>query len=117
MLVLARWTRSLGGKRSLAHARNDSSGALVDLLLAEGHQPHLAAQAGAEGRGEGAQAVGAVVVVQHVLRDLVDHQEQRRRAAGRRNLSMSPIALTASSGDSLRTWVPARLVYQLIGSV
>jgi len=56
------------------------AGELVELLLAERQQPDLAVQAGAEGRGEGAQAVGAVVVVLDVLRDLVDDQEQGRLA-------------------------------------
>jgi hypothetical protein len=68
----------LGREAVLGPGEERLARALVDLLLAERHQPHLAVQAGAEGRGEGAQAVGAVVVVQDVLRDLVDDQEQGR---------------------------------------
>ena len=38
-------------------------------------------------------------------------------ASGRRNFSMSRMAATASSGDSERVCVPARLVNQAMGSV
>ena len=68
----------LGREAVLGPGEEGLARALVDLLLAERHQPHLAVQTGPERRGEGAQAVGAVVVVQDVLRDLVDDQEQGR---------------------------------------
>jgi hypothetical protein len=52
------------------------AGLLFEALLAQGEEPGLAAQARPQGRGEGAQAIGAVGAGQHVLGDLVHHQEE-----------------------------------------
>jgi hypothetical protein len=67
----------LGGEAVLGPDEERVVGALVELLLAQGEEPGAAAQAGAEGGGEGAQAVDAVAAVDDVLGDLVDDQEQR----------------------------------------
>lgn len=53
------------------------AGGLVQLLLPQGQQPGLTLEGTAQGGGEGAQAVHAVLVGQHVLGHLVHHDEQR----------------------------------------
>ncbi len=78
MLVAARWTRSLGGKRSLAQIQEGEISLLLELLLAQGQEPSPALERGPKRGGKGAQPIDPVLAGEDVLRDLVHHQEQGR---------------------------------------
>jgi hypothetical protein len=116
MLVVARCTRSFGGKRSFAHTRNESSASSSSFCWPSARSQTLPLRRCAEGGRERAQAVDAVLVDEDVLRDLVDDEEQR--GVRPRNLQH-----VADGADGLlgrlgaRPCVPPRLVYQAIGSV
>ena len=91
-------------------------GLLVELLLAERKEPRLALQVGAERRRRRRAAGRRDPCWEHVLRDFVDDQEERRAGAAEAAAcreSPRPLPL----GTRARACVPARLVYQLIGSV
>ena len=77
MFVGARWTRRLGGKRSFAQTRKESSASSSSFCCPSATQPGSSAQRGAEGRREGAQPVHAILVGEDVLGDLVNDEEER----------------------------------------